>query len=163
MKTEKETIREILVNWGVIKDGVFSKETFNKKVNASWLRKKVLAYGFDKEVPEVKKAVEAAPAEPVVENVCAKCGKNPCECEAEPVKPVEPIVEAPVEEIVDETPAEAPVEAPEAVVETVEAPVEEAPEAVVETVETPVEEAPVDETPAEEAPKTTKKRSSKKK
>jgi len=162
MKTEKETIREILVNWGVIKDGVFSRAQFDKKVVAGWLRKKVLSYGFDKE-GAVKKAVEAAPAEPVVENVCAKCGKNPCECEAEPVKTVEPIVEAPVEEIVDETPAEAPVEAPEAVVETVEAPVEEAPEAVVETVETPVEEAPVDETPAEEAPKTTKKRSSKKK
>lgn len=148
MKTEKETIREILVNWGVIKDGVFIRAQFDKKVVAGWLRKKVLSYGFDKE-GAVKKAVEAAPAEPVVENVCAKCGKNPCECEAEPVKPVEPIVEAPVEEApVEEAPAEAPVEAPEAVVETVE--------------EAPVEEAPAEEVPAEET-KTTKKKSSKKK
>lgn len=118
MKTEKETIREILINWGVIKNGVFSKEQFDKNVNAAWLRKKVLAYGFDKEIPDTDE-----PLKPFPENVCSKCGKNPCECEAEP----------------------APVEAP--VVENVEAPVE-APAEVVETVEAPVEEAPADETPA---------------
>ena len=116
MKTEKETIREILVNWGVIKDGVFSKAQFDKNVNAAWLRKKVLAYGFDKETCDTDE-----PLKPVPENVCSKCGKNPCECEAEP----------------------APVEAP-----VVEAPVVEAPAEVVETVETPVEEAPADETTA---------------
>lgn len=114
MKTEKETIREILVNWGVIKNGVFSKEQFDKNVNAAWLRKKVLAYGFDKEIPDTDEPLKLVP-----ENVCSKCGKNPCECETEPAP-----VEAPVVENV-----EAPVEAP-----VVEAPV--------------VEEAPVDETPA---------------
>lgn len=116
MKTEKETIREILVNWGVIKNGVFSKEQFDKNVNAAWLRKKVLAYGFDKEIPDTDEPLKLVP-----ENVCSKCGKNPCECEVEP----------------------APVEAP-----VVDAPVVEAPADVVETVETPVEEAPADETPA---------------
>lgn len=116
MKTEKETIREILVNWGVIKNGVFSKEQFDKNVNAAWLRKKVLAYGFDKEIPDTDEPLKLVP-----ENVCSKCGKNPCECEAEP---------APVETLV------------------VEAPVEEAPAEGVETVEAPVEEVPVDETPA---------------
>ena len=117
MKTEKETIREILVNWGVIKDGVFSRVEFDKNVNAAWLRKKVLAYGFDKEIPDTDE-----PLKPVPENVCSKCGKNPCECEAE----------------------QAPVEAP-----VVEAPaVEEAPAEVVETVDVPVVEAPADETPA---------------
>ena len=100
MKTEKETIREILVNWGVIKDGVFSRVEFDKNVNAAWLRKKVLAYGFDKEIPDTDE-----PLKPVPENVCSKCGKNPCECEVEPAP-----VESPVEEIKDETPAEAPVE-----------------------------------------------------
>lgn len=114
MKTEKETIREILVNWGVIKNGVFSKEQFDKNVNAAWLRKKVLAYEFDKEIPDTDEPLKLVP-----ENVCSKCGKNPCECETEPAP-----VEAPVVENV-----EAPVEAP-----VVEAPV--------------VEEAPVDETPA---------------
>lgn len=116
MKTEKETIREILVNWGVIKNGVFSKEQFDKNVNAAWLRKKVLAYEFDKEIPDTDEPLKLVP-----ENVCSKCGKNPCECEVEP----------------------APVEAP-----VVETPVVEAPAEVVETVETPVEEAPADETPA---------------
>lgn len=115
MKTEKETIREILVNWGVIKNGVFSKEQFDKNVNAAWLRKKVLAYEFDKEIPDTDEPLKLVP-----ENVCSKCGKNPCECEVEP---------APVEAPVVETPVEAPAE-------------------VVETVETPVEEAPADETPA---------------
>ena len=124
MKTEKETIREILVNWGVIKDGVFSKAQFDKNVNAAWLRKKVLAYGFDKEIPDTDEPLKLVP-----ENVCSKCGKNPCECEAEP----------------------APVEAP-----VVEAPVVEAPAEVVETVETPVEESPADETPAKK--KTAKKK-----
>ena len=133
MKTEKETIREILVNWGVIKDGVFSKAQFDKNVNADWLRKKVLAYGFDKETCDTDEPLKLVP-----ENVCSKCGKNPCECEAKP----------------------APVEAP--VVENVEAPaVEEAPAEVVETVETPVEEAPADETPADETP--AKKKAAKKK
>lgn len=117
MKTEKETIREILVNWGVIKDGVFSKAQFDKNVNAAWLRKKVLAYGFDKEIPDTDE-----PLKPVPENVCSKCGKNPCECEVEPAPVEAPVVEAPV--------------------------VEEAPAEVVETVEAPVEEAPADETPA---------------
>lgn len=117
MKTEKETIREILVNWGVIKDGVFSKAQFDKNVNAAWLRKKVLAYGFDKEIPDTDE-----PLKPVPENVCSKCGKNPCECEVEPAHVEAPVVEIPV--------------------------VEEAPTEVVETVEAPVEEAPVDETPA---------------
>ena len=129
MKTEKETIREILVNWGVIKNGVFSKAQFDKNVNAAWLRKKVLAYGFDKEIPDTDE-----PLKPVPENVCSKCGKNPCECEVEP----------------------APVEAP-----VVEAPVVEAPAEVVETVETPVEEAPADETPVDETP--AKKKAAKKK
>lgn len=115
MKTEKETIREILVNWGVIKNGVFSKEQFDKNVNAAWLRKKVLAYEFDKEITDTDEPLKLVP-----ENVCSKCGKNPCECEVEP---------APVEAPVVETPVEAPAE-------------------VVETVETPVEEAPADETPA---------------
>ena len=115
MKTEKETIREILVNWGVIKDGVFSKAQFDKNVNAAWLRKKVLAYGFDKEIPDTDEPLKLVP-----ENVCSKCGKNPCECEAEPAPVEAPVVETPV--------------------------VEEAP--VVETVETPVIEAPADETPA---------------
>ena len=125
MKTEKETIREILVNWGVIKNGVFSKAQFDKNVNAAWLRKKVLAYGFDKEIPDTDE-----PLKPVPENVCSKCGKNPCECEAE-LAPVEaPVVDTPV--------------------------VEEAPTEVVETVEAPVEEAPVDETPAKK--KTAKKK-----
>ena len=117
MKTEKETIREILVNWGVIKNGVFSKEQFDKNVNAAWLRKKVLAYGFDKEIPDTDEPLKLVP-----ENVCSKCGKNPCECEAET------------------TPVEAPV------VDTLV--VEEAPAGAVETVEPPVEEAPADETPA---------------
>lgn len=118
MKTEKETIREILVNWGVIKNGVFSKEQFDKNVNAAWLRKKVLAYGFDKEIPDTDEPLKLVP-----ENVCSKCGKNPCECEAEPAPVEAPVVEIPV--------------------------VEEAPAEVVETVETPVvEEAPADETPA---------------
>ena len=120
MKTEKETIREILVNWGVIKDGVFSKAQFDKNVNADWLRKKVLAYGFDKEIPDTDE-----PLKLVQENVCPKCGKNPCECEVETAPVEAPVVEAPV---VEETPAE----------------VEEA----VETVEAPVEEAPADEAPA---------------
>lgn len=117
MKTEKETIREILVNWGVIKDGVFLKAQFDKNVNAAWLRKKVLAYGFDKEIPDTDE-----PLKPVPENVCSKCGKNPCECEAEPAPVEAPVVEAPV--------------------------VVEAPAEVVENVEAPVEEAPADETPA---------------
>ena len=130
MKTEKETIREILVNWGVIKNGVFSKEQFDKNVNAAWLRKKVLAYGFDKEIPDTDEPLKLVP-----ENVCPKCGKNPCECEVEPTHVEAPVVETPV---VEEAPAEG--------VETVEAPVEEA----------PVEEAPADETPA-------KKKASKKK
>ena len=121
MKTEKETIREILVNWGVIKDGVFSKEQFDKNVNAAWLRKKVLAYGFDKEIPDTDEPLKLVP-----ENVCPKCGKNPCECEVETAPVEAPVVEAPV---VEEAPAEV---------------VEEA----VETVEAPVEEAPADETPA---------------
>ena len=121
MKTEKETIREILVNWGVIKDGVFSKAQFDKNVNAAWLRKKVLAYGFDKEIPDTDEPLKLVP-----ENVCPKCGKNPCECEVETAPVEAPVVEAPV---VEEAPAEV---------------VEEA----VETVEAPVEEAPADETPA---------------
>ena len=121
MKTEKETIREILVNWGVIKDGVFSKAQFDKNVNAAWLRKKVLAYGFDKEISDTDEPLKLVP-----ENVCPKCGKNPCECEVETAPVEAPAVEAPV---VEEAPAEV---------------VEE----VVETVETPVEEAPADETPA---------------
>ena len=121
MKTEKETIREILVNWGVIKNGVFSKAQFDKNVNAAWLRKKVLAYGFDKEIPDTDEPLKLVP-----ENVCPKCGKNPCECEAEPAPVEAPVVEAPV---VEEAPAEV---------------VEEA----VETVEAPVEEAPADEAPA---------------
>lgn len=115
MKTEKETIREILVNWGVIKNGVFSKEQFDKNVNAAWLRKKVLAYEFDKEIPDTDEPLKLVP-----ENVCSKCGKNPCECEVEPAPVEAPVVDAPVE----------------------------APAEVVETVETPVEEAPADETPA---------------
>ena len=130
MKTEKETIREILVNWGVIKDGVFSKAQFDKNVNAAWLRKKVLAYGFDKEIPDTDE-----PLKPVPENVCSKCGKNPCECEVEPAPVEAPVVEAPV--------------------------VEEAPAEVVETVEAPVEEAPAEETPADET--TAKKKAAKKK
>ena len=117
MKTEKETIREILVNWGVIKNGVFSKAQFDKNVNAVWLRKKVLAYGFDKEIPDTDEPLKLVP-----ENVCSKCGKNPCECETESAPVETPVVEAPV--------------------------VEEAPAEVVETVETPAEEAPADETPA---------------
>ena len=117
MKTEKETIREILVNWGVIKNGVFSKEQFDKNVNAAWLRKKVLAYEFDKEIPDTD-----APLKLVPENVCPKCGKNPCECETKPAPVEAPVVEAPV--------------------------VEEAPAEAVETVEAPVEEAPADEAPA---------------
>ncbi len=117
MKTEKETIREILVNWGVIKNGVFSKEQFDKNVNAAWLRKKVLAYGFDKEIPDTDEPLKLVP-----ENVCSKCGKNPCECEAEPAPVEAPVVDTPV--------------------------VEEAPAEVVETVEAPVEEVPADETPA---------------
>ena len=121
MKTEKETIREILVNWGVIKDGVFSKAQFDKNVNAAWLRKKVLAYGFDKEIPDTDEPLKLVP-----ENVCPKCGKNPCECEVETAPVEAPVVEAPV---VEEAPAEV---------------VEEA----VETVEAPVEEAPADEAPA---------------
>ena len=121
MKTEKETIREILVNWGVIKNGVFSKEQFDKNVNAAWLRKKVLAYGFDKEIPDTD-----APLKLVPENICPKCGKNPCECEVETAPVEAPVVDAPA---VEEAPAEV---------------VEE----VVETVETPVEEAPADEAPA---------------
>ena len=121
MKTEKETIREILVNWGVIKDGVFSKAQFDKNVNAAWLRKKVLAYGFDKEIPDTDEPLKLGP-----ENICPKCGKNPCECEVETAPVEAPVVDAPA---VEEAPAEV---------------VEE----VVETVETPVEEAPADETPA---------------
>lgn len=117
MKTEKETIREILVNWEVIKNGVFSKEQFDKNVNAAWLRKKVLAYGFDKEIPDTDEPLKLVP-----ENVCSKCGKNPCECEVEPAPVEAPVVDAPV--------------------------VEEAPAEVVETVEAPVEEVPADETPA---------------
>ena len=128
MKTEKETIREILVNWGVIKNGVFSKAQFDKNVNADWLRKKVLAYGFDKEIPDTDEPLKPVP------DVCSKCGKNPCECEAEP----------------------APVEAP-----VVDTPVVEAPAEVVETVEAHVEEAPADETPADETP--AKKKAAKKK
>ena len=121
MKTEKETIREILVNWGVIKNGVFSKEQFDKNVNAAWLRKKVLAYGFDKEIPDTDEPLKLVP-----ENICPKCGKNPCECEVETAPVEAPVVDAPA---VEEAPAEV---------------VEE----VVETVETPVEEAPADEAPA---------------
>lgn len=117
MKTEKETIREILVNWGVIKNGVFSKEQFDKNVNAAWLRKKVLAYGFDKEIPDTDEPLKLVP-----ENVCSKCGKNPCECEVEPAPVEAPVVDAPV--------------------------VEEAPAEGVETVDAPVEEVPADETPA---------------
>ena len=98
MKTEKETIREILVNWGVIKNGVFSKEQFDKNVNAAWLRKKVLAYGFDKEIPDTDEPLKLIP-----ENVCSKCGKNPCECEAEPAPVEAPVVDAPV---VEEAPAD---------------------------------------------------------
>ena len=98
MKTEKETIREILVNWGVIKDGVFSKAQFDKNVNAAWLRKKVLAYGFDKEISDTDEPLKLVP-----ENVCPKCGKNPCECEAEPAPVEAPVVEAPV---VEEAPAD---------------------------------------------------------
>ena len=130
MKTEKETIREILVNWGVIKNGVVSKAQFDKNVNAAWLRKKVLAYGFDKEIPDTDE-----PLKPVPENVCSKCGKNPCECEVEPAPVEAPVVEAPA--------------------------VEEAPAEVVETAEIPVEESPADETPADETP--AKKKSAKKK
>ena len=117
MKTEKETIREILVNWGVIKDGVFSKAQFDKNVNAAWLKKKVLAYGFDKEIPDTDEPLKLVP-----ENVCSKCGKNPCECETESAPVETPVVEAPV--------------------------VEEAPAEAVETVEAPVEETPADEAPA---------------
>ena len=102
MKTEKETIREILVNWGVIKNGVFSKEQFDKNVNAAWLRKKVLACGFDKEIPDTDEPLKLVP-----ENVCSKCGKNPCECEVEPTPVEAPVVDAPVveESPADETPA----------------------------------------------------------
>ena len=98
MKTEKETIREILVNWGVIKDGVFSKAQFDKNVNAAWLRKKILDYGFDKEIPDTDEPLKLVP-----ENVCSKCGKNPCECEVEPAPVEAQVVEAPV---VEEAPAE---------------------------------------------------------
>ena len=100
MRTEKETIKDTLIKWGVIKDGKFLKDVFEKEVGASWMRKKIFEYGLDKEIPDTDEPLKLVP-----ENVCSKCGKNPCECEVEPAH-----VEAPVEEIKDETPAEAHVE-----------------------------------------------------
>ena len=117
MRTEKETIKDTLIKWGVIKDGKFLKDVFEKEVGASWMRKKIFEYGLDKEIPDTDEPLKLVP-----ENVCSKCGKNPCECETEPAPVEAPVVEAPV--------------------------VEEAPAEVVETVETPAEEAPADETPA---------------
>ena len=128
MRTEKETIKDTLIKWGVIKDGKFLKDVFEKEVGASWMRKKIFEYGLDKEIPDTDEPLKLVP-----ENVCSKCGKNPCECEVEP---------APVEEIKDETPAEAHVEEIKDETHT-EAPVEEV----------------KDDTPAEDS----KKKSSKKK
>ena len=101
MRTEKETIKDTLIKWGVIKDGKFLKDVFEKEVGASWMRKKIFEYGLDKEIPDTDEPLKLVP-----ENVCSKCGKNPCECDDDK----QTAVEAPVEEVKDETPAEAQVE-----------------------------------------------------
>ena len=101
MRTEKETIKDTLIKWGVIKDGKFLKDVFEKEVGASWMRKKIFEYGLDKEGLDIKETVNKA-VEHIVEEVCPKCGKNPCECDDDKQTPAE----APVEEVKDETPAE---------------------------------------------------------
>ena len=84
MITEKEQIKRILENRGILVNGVFDEYRFKKLVTEPWINIKTKEYGFDKMIDETvqpidneqvieekieKTIVEPAVVEPAVEEV----------------------------------------------------------------------------------------------
>lgn len=149
--TEKETVEKILRSRGVIENGVFNEVKFRKFVTEPWIHAKTYKYGFDK---LGAKAAEKVAEQP--ENVCPKCGKNPCECEHEAVVEEAPVVEEVVETVAEQLEEQLPEEQ-----QAEEPAVEEVTETVAE--EPVTEEVETEEAPAEVIEEAPKKKSSKKK
>ena len=95
MITEKEQIKRILENRGILVNGVFDEYRFKKLVTEPWINIKTKEYGFDKMIDETVQPIDN---EQVIEEKIEKTI-------VEPAVVVEPAVEEVKEEtVVEEQP-----------------------------------------------------------
>ena len=101
MITEKEQIKRILENRGILVNGVFDEYRFKKLVTEPWIKIKTKEYGFDKMIDEIVQPIDN---EQVIEE---KIEKTIVEPAVEEVKEETVVVEpAVVEPTVEETAVE---------------------------------------------------------
>ena len=97
MITEKEQIKRILENRGILVNGVFDEYRFKKLVTEPWIKIKTKEYGFDKMIDEIVQPIDN---EQVIEE---KIEKTIVEPAVEEVKEETVVVEPAVEEVKEET------------------------------------------------------------
>ena len=98
MITEKEQIERILKNRGILVNGVFDTNRFQKLVTEPWIHNKTKEYGFDKMTEEISQPIDI---EPVIEENIEKTTVEPV---VEEVKEETVVEETVVEEVKEEQP-----------------------------------------------------------